>query len=421
MRPKFLLALAALLITISTSRLAVAQPPDDAPPPPDAMNQAPPPDAAGDPPPMPANGEVDASFFYTNLAPYGHWIEHGSDGWVWAPYDLASGWRPYTRGHWVMTDDGWLWVSDEPFGWATYHYGRWNYDSQYGWLWVPGYDWGPAWVAWRNGGGYIGWAPLPSQVGFTAGVGLNLGGVNLDVALGQDQFCFVAERSFTAPSIVTVVEPQARNVTIIHNTTNVTKYTVVNNRVVNQGIAVAAVEKATGHKVTHYQIAATATGTARNTTVRGNQVAVFQPKVVKKANVAPPPVSARATGTAAADLDKKHQQESATLQHTQEAERTHLQQIHQTEASKAPAKQPKNAPKSQPAADVTQQHATEVQAQQQQHQREQTQLANRQQAERQRATSAPKPAEQPKSAPPPKPEPKNNEKERKPETPPPGR
>lgn len=33
---------------------------------------------------------------------------------------------------------GWTWFSDEPFGWATYHYGRWAWDSQAGWLWVPG-------------------------------------------------------------------------------------------------------------------------------------------------------------------------------------------------------------------------------------------------------------------------------------------
>jgi len=41
---------------------------------------------------------------------------------VWAPRAVAVTWRPYQVGHWVWTDDGWLWVSDEPYGWATYHY-----------------------------------------------------------------------------------------------------------------------------------------------------------------------------------------------------------------------------------------------------------------------------------------------------------
>ena len=30
-----------------------------------------------------------------------------------------------------------------------------------GWVWVPGYTWAPAWVSWRYGDGYAGWAPLP--------------------------------------------------------------------------------------------------------------------------------------------------------------------------------------------------------------------------------------------------------------------
>jgi hypothetical protein len=44
----------------------------------------------------------------------------------------------HTVGHWVWTDDyGWLWVSDEPYGWATHHYGRRYEDPIYGWAWVP--------------------------------------------------------------------------------------------------------------------------------------------------------------------------------------------------------------------------------------------------------------------------------------------
>ena len=29
-----------------------------------------------------------------------------------------------------------------------------------GWCWIPGTTWGPAWVNWRWGGGYVGWAPM---------------------------------------------------------------------------------------------------------------------------------------------------------------------------------------------------------------------------------------------------------------------
>ncbi|HTL59574.1 MAG TPA: DUF6600 domain-containing protein, partial [Candidatus Limnocylindrales bacterium] len=73
---------------------------------------------------------------------------------------VAVGWRPYCSGEWVWTDCGWYWHSEEPWGWACYHYGYWAEDPAYGWVWVPGVEWAPAWVSWRVGGGYIGWAPM---------------------------------------------------------------------------------------------------------------------------------------------------------------------------------------------------------------------------------------------------------------------
>ena len=94
---------------------------------------------------------VDVGFFYTELSPYGEWVRHPYYGWVWFPRHVRAGWRPYSDGRWVESDYGWTWVSYEPFGWATYHYGRWAWDRYVGWLWVPGTDWGPAWVAWQQG------------------------------------------------------------------------------------------------------------------------------------------------------------------------------------------------------------------------------------------------------------------------------
>src|ERR1700677_4449958 len=105
----------------------------------------------------------DASFqtFYVRLSNQGVWINTDNYGYVFQPTESDPNWRPYTYGHWVNTDAGMTWVSDESFGWATYHYGRWvNLDS-YGWVWVPGYTWAPAWVSWRTGDDEVGWAPLP--------------------------------------------------------------------------------------------------------------------------------------------------------------------------------------------------------------------------------------------------------------------
>jgi uncharacterized protein DUF6600 len=48
----------------------------------------------------------------------------------------ARGWRPYSVGQWVITDYDGTWVSDEPWGWATDHYGRWFFEPSDGWVWV---------------------------------------------------------------------------------------------------------------------------------------------------------------------------------------------------------------------------------------------------------------------------------------------
>jgi hypothetical protein len=102
---------------------------------------------------------VSISTFEAPLGSYGEWVSVGGYGNVWRPR-VPVGWRPYYYGRWEWTTEGWLWVSDEPFGWATYHYGRWTFDRGYGWLWIPGFQWAPAWVTWRYSGDVVGWAPL---------------------------------------------------------------------------------------------------------------------------------------------------------------------------------------------------------------------------------------------------------------------
>lgn len=103
---------------------------------------------------------VSYQCFYDELSPYGQWINDPVYGYVWVP-DVDDDFTPYfTNGRWVMTDNGNTWISGYPWGWACFHYGRWIYNAYYGWLWVPGYEWGPGWVAWRWGDGVCGWAPL---------------------------------------------------------------------------------------------------------------------------------------------------------------------------------------------------------------------------------------------------------------------
>lgn len=179
-----------------------------------------------------------AADFEAPLAADGSWVAVGGYGRCWRPAGVAVEWRPYCYGEWVWTDCGWYWASDEPWGWACYHYGCWVYDPAYAWVWVPGVEWAPAWVSWRVGGGYIGWAPLPPP-GFA-------------VRAGEPQFVFVGTAHFADR-----VRP---NTVIVNNTTILNRTTVINNVkretrniggptpqrvVINEGPGLATVQTAT--------------------------------------------------------------------------------------------------------------------------------------------------------------------------------
>jgi hypothetical protein len=160
------------------------------------------------------------SDFYEPLTPYGRWEVVGSYGRCWIPGGVEADWRPYSEGYWQRTDAGWYWVSDEPWGWATYHYGRWNLSTQFGWYWVPQTQWAPAWVSWHSGGGYIGRAPLyPPDVR----------------VISPRAYVFVEEGHF--------MEPVRRSTVVVNNTT------IINKTVINEAPATAAIEKASGRKV----------------------------------------------------------------------------------------------------------------------------------------------------------------------------
>jgi hypothetical protein len=98
-----------------------------------------------------AGDDLDANGSWIYVAGYG--------GWCWRPR-VEAGWRPYFHGMWTSGRGALTWVSYEPWGWVPYHYGRWAYDPGYGWIWLPGSGYAPAWVYWMYGPSYIGWAPM---------------------------------------------------------------------------------------------------------------------------------------------------------------------------------------------------------------------------------------------------------------------
>jgi hypothetical protein len=148
---------------------------------PEPYYAAPEAEAAAPAPEVADNDPSALTTFRPALDPYGRWVSDATYGTVWVPHAhvVGSDFAPYvSRGHWALTaDDDWIWVSDYPFGWAVFHYGRWVWISGYGWSWVPGRTYANAWVVWRtptDGYAYVGWAPMPPSWVWFGGVAVGL-------------------------------------------------------------------------------------------------------------------------------------------------------------------------------------------------------------------------------------------------------
>jgi hypothetical protein len=183
------------------------------------------------------------SDFYEPLGAHGEWVVVGTYGRCWRPTHVELGWRPYGDGYWRRTDAGWYWASEEPWGWATYHYGRWDWSVEFGWIWMPHTQWAPAWVFWRQGAGYVGWAPLPpsARIGARGIVEVQ------ETAIAPRAFVFVNEQRLlerVRPTTVVV-----NNTTVINQTVNLTQIQVVNKTVINEGPRPESIERNSGRKI----------------------------------------------------------------------------------------------------------------------------------------------------------------------------
>ena len=174
---------------------------------------------------------VESDDFYTSesLNANGHWVKLDKWGNCWQPTKVPTGWCPYTNGNWRECDDcGWTFVSEEPWAWACYHYGRWaKVKSGCGWCWVPGRVWAPSWVSWRQGRdekcSCIGWAPLPPEQGCDINIGVSTW-VDRTCDLGPESYTFCNVRDFGSESYsgCGCLYERSRNITIIIETINIT-------------------------------------------------------------------------------------------------------------------------------------------------------------------------------------------------------
>ncbi|AQG79599.1 DUF6600 domain-containing protein [Spirosoma montaniterrae] len=180
--------------------------------------------------------------FRDELSQYGQWVQTPEYGMVWMP-NVEPGFQPYaTNGRWVVTEYGNTWVSDYAWGRTPFHYGRWYLDRFGRWAWVPGTEWGPAWVSWRSGGGYYGWAPL--------GPGIN---VNVNANIPPAWWVFVPQTYITSPRLFSYCVPRQRVVNVYQNTTIINNVYRVNNRAYAYGPRREEIETVTRQRVPVYR------------------------------------------------------------------------------------------------------------------------------------------------------------------------
>lgn len=305
--------------------------------------------------------------FYEQLAPFGEWVTAGRYGLAWAPRRMPPGWMPYTAGRWFYDDAyGWTWASSDPWGDVTYHYGRWAFDPELGWIWVPGDVWAPAWVAWRHGGGYVGWAPLPPFAELAAVA---------ESMFQPEHFVFVHEDHFLDPDVFRYRVPPARSVTIIQETNFIKNVVRYDNREFGRGPRIETVEQFVGHpvprehahprEVGHEVWEARAVEQRREEQAQGAEVQNERERAEQRARAE----------TAEREIQAQHREREEHLRDYHQQEEQQLREIHQREIEQKRSAEDAQA--------ITARHEAEQRAMSAQHERERQVMSNWHQRENQ--------------------------------------
>ncbi len=173
-----------------------------------------------------------------DLSANGDWETDADNDPVWYPAAVSVDWQPYQCGHWAwIAPWGWTWVECEAWGFAPFHYGRWerrNTPRGLRWGWIPGPPvvrpiYSPALVVFVGGGtGVTAWFPLgprETYVPWYHTSPLYLNRVNVSNIYSRNTV-------------------QVRNVYNQHTTNVYNTTTIVNNVYVNRQVATVAVPQA---------------------------------------------------------------------------------------------------------------------------------------------------------------------------------
>jgi hypothetical protein len=135
----------------------------------------------------------------------------------------------------------------------------------------------------------VGWAPLPPEARFRAGVGLDWGGVDINVAIHLDRWCFVDDTRFADRDVHRYAYPVGRNTTVFRNTRDFTRIGVRDGRIVNEGIDRGELERTTHHAIPARRIVDNPGTDRRRAEVTTEEIRVYRPEVRPgPPDVAPP-------------------------------------------------------------------------------------------------------------------------------------
>lgn len=213
---------------------------------------------------------VSFQSFYDVLSPMGEWIqvtkedvnedldEGSGQGYssaandepflfIWKPSNVNADWKPYMNGKWIYTNHGWLWQSKDAWGNSTYNYGRWYNSRKYGWVWMPGYAWAPAWVRWKVSNDHVGWAPLTPKAKWESDKGINNN--NYSYKNKDNDWIFVQKEGFVDELTTANTVNPMMNTDLVKKSESITDIKLENEVVTNNGPDAADIEKRTGKKL----------------------------------------------------------------------------------------------------------------------------------------------------------------------------
>ncbi|MBK6734356.1 MAG: hypothetical protein IPG61_09750 [bacterium] len=173
----------------------------------------------------PAAYGTDESDFYSALAPYGDWIRSNRYGLV-EPVRQAGRLAPLHRRRMGLDRLRLGLGCERGLGLGHLSIRPLVRRSVRRMVLGAGREWAPAWVAWREGGGWVGWAPLPPELAW--GNGGWQGNNDWDRLPGVEHYwwSFCRDRDLPGPGIIRRLAPRHRAVVLIGETRNVTDYTM---------------------------------------------------------------------------------------------------------------------------------------------------------------------------------------------------